>query len=895
MRTRVARLHRLVLRCYPDHFRREFGDAMLDAMLADHDAAWRARGRAGAVAQFRRSAWDAIRHGLAERAAGWRGRRPGLAVIDPAGRLASPRAQDRPSSRRPPMLTILQDARLALRSLRHAPGFTFATVATIALGSGAVIAMGAAVYGVVLRPLPFEGSTRVVKLCETHARLQGICVASAVNVADWAAQSDRLELAGVARQEQFALLDDGRAVGLRGAVASAGFLRVLSARLVAGRHLEDADLAAGAAPVALVSHGFWTTRLGSDPEAAGRHVTLDGRVVRVIGVLAPDLYVPGFPGIDVWKPLTASVDDVSRREWRGFIAYARMRPGATLADVRAELEVIRGSLTRAYPVENADWGVHVVGLRDDVAGPAAPTLWLLLSAAVVLGLVAAANVASLVTVRTTRRAREFAVRAALGAGWPRLAWPLFVESLAISLTGCAIGLLAASAAIRSLIRMAPPGLPRVSEVSVDAAVVAGTMGASLLAAFLFAAVALIRSRHRGRDAMAGGWRVAGADARAAVVVAQTALAVVLVLGAGLIARGLLRVMAWEPGFERHGVRAAWLLASPDAHGTTAAAAAALGRMRDAVATVPGVVAAGLGSAGPLFGGTETDTAIVASGDRRGQETTARWYDVDEGYFAALGRPIRRGRGVTAADVQGAPGVVVINETLASRLFGERDPLGQQLTIGSRPALTIVGVAADVRPAHPDAPVEAEVFWPLRQFPRFGAYLVVRAAPDAVVEPSIRAAIDRTGVEVQAGALRSIDALFDRTLQAPWFGALLVGGFATSALGLAFFGLYAVVAYTVSRRTRELGVRIALGATPGQLLRSLVLQGVRLSSWGVAIGLVLGFVASRAVIGLVPGLVAPDVVTVVAVAGGMLVLTLVATVLPAQRVTAIDPVRALGAE
>lgn len=790
---------------------------------------------------------------------------------------------------------VLRNLQFALRSLRRTPGYTLAATLTIALGIGATTAMFTVVNAVVLRPLPFPGSERVMRICETNPAVDRFCVASAPNVADWARQARTLEAAGVARNEMFVLRSDGRSVGVRGAIASPGFFATLGLTAAHGRLFTESDLDAGRNQVAVVSHAFWVQRLGADPGAVGAVVVLDGHQVRIVGVLPAEAFIPEPASVDVWKPLTASIDDTSNRSWRGFVALGRAVPGKTQSAVLAELDTVRARLADAYPESNRDWGLRSTPLREAIAGPVGPTLWAFLAAALLLWLIACANVGSLLMMRTTGRAREFAVRRALGAGRARLASQLLAESLVVAGTGGVAGLAIAAVATRLLLRQAPPGIPRLGEVSIDATVAGFALVAAFFAALIFAAAAVRRAMRDSGSELAGGARLTGgppAGSRQTVVIAQTAMAFVLVVGAGLLTRAFVRLVAWDPGFDRHGVVVSWLSAPTGADSTAAAAVAALERARDAVAVIPGVTQVGLGSAGPLFGGVETGTLVVEGAAAR-SGVVVNWHDVDPNYMSALGRRVLRGRDFVSGDVREAAHVAIVNETLARQVFGVADSLGRRISVDGH-ASEIVGVVSDVRPSRPDAAVEPEVFWPIRQYPRFGAYLVARAGPDAI-EPLVRAAVERDAPDIQLGAVRSLDELFDRTLVTPRFSLLLIGTFAACAAVLAGIGLYGVVAYGVSTRTRELGVRIALGAAPGTLVRSLLWHSAGLAARGVAVGLIAAYVAGRFVSGMLYGVPAHDPLTMAATVAGFTVVTAIAAFQPARRVTRIDPVTALKAE
>lgn len=561
------------------------------------------------------------------------------------------------------MQSLLLDLRFAVRTLRKAPSFTAAVIVTMALGIGATTSMFTVVNSIVLRPLPFPDSDRVVSLCETSPPVRDWCVASPSNVADWADASPTLESAGVARTESFIAQSEGESTGVYGGIASPGFFRVLRIRPALGRLLEDRDMSRGANTVAIVSHAFWRRTLGGASTAIGRNIALDGRAFTVIGVLPADAYIPEFGTVDVWKPLTASIDDVDNRNWRGFTALGRLAPGATLSSLGAELDVIRGRLAAAYPESNRGWGIRVVDLREQTVGPTRPTLWIFLGAT-------------------------------------------------------AFVLLIASWTTSAFVGMAPSGIPRLDEVTIDGRVALFTVLLSVATAALFGLAPARQASKMDLVMTLKGRRHGGpreTRLRSSLVVVEMALALVLLVGAGLLTRTFGRLLQWDPGFARDGLVTSWMLAPSSGYPTGAAAVRVLELARDAVATVPGLQSVALGSAGPLFGGVETDAlSIEGRTDVDPSEAPpVNWFDVSPEYFDALGISIVKGRGITPADVSGAPNVAVINQTLAKRFFPGMDPVGQRVTV-TQHASEIVGVVADVTPYRPDRPTAPEIYWPIRQ-------------------------------------------------------------------------------------------------------------------------------------------------------------------------------------
>jgi putative ABC transport system permease protein len=796
---------------------------------------------------------------------------------------------------------VVQDIRYALRTLARTPSFTAAVVATVALAVGATSAMFAVVDAIVLRPLPFPDSARALMLCETNASIGDHCGASPANVADWATASRALDSAGVGRGEPFIGRDATGSYQVRGGIASPGFFRVLRLRPAMGRLLEAGDMARGANHVALVSHAFWEQRLGSDPGIVGRPIVLDGEAFTVVGVLPRDGYIPlaHLAEAEVWKPLTASVDNVDNRGWRGFTALGRLADGATLESLAGELQTVRAQLAAAYPTENKDWGLRIVALRTAVVGDVSGTLWTFLGVVGFVLLIACANVASLLLVRASGRDSEFALRASLGAGRRRLVQQLVTESLVLSLLGAAIGLLLAVAATRVFVALAPASIPRLDEVSIDGRVVAFTFALSVLVAGIFGSAP---ARQAWRAALSGalqGHRTVAGTAgrmRSTLVVAELALALMLLIGAGLVTRSFARLLAWDPGFDRTGLVTTWMLPPRDAD-PGSPTVSLMERVREEIAAVPGVRAAALGSAGPLFGGAETGGVAIAGRPAFAPSAmpTVQWFNVSANYFDALGVRLLRGRRFTAADTAKAPAVALINETLARRFFAGEDPIGQRVTVNDHPA-EVVGVVADVRPLRPDEPTPPQIYWPNDQFRRGAAYILVRTAPGVTgIEQAIRARVVSVNPGIQLSSFVSIDERLSRNLVSPRFNMALIASFALVAVLLAIVGVYGVIAYSVAGRVREFGVRMALGATPHRLMSSVMSAGARLVGIGIALGVAGALAVGRLISSLLYGLPPTDWLALASAIAVFSIVAAAACWLPARRASRIDPVAALRAD
>lgn len=792
---------------------------------------------------------------------------------------------------------LVGDVRFALRTFARTPSFTAAVLITVALAVGATTSIFAVVHGVLLRPLPFADSERAVMLCETNPTLGSRCVASPVNVAGLERSSVALESAGVAREEVFIARAGEESYSVAGAIATPGFFQALHLRAALGRVIEERDLPRGANQVAVVSHAFWQRRLGGDPAAVGRSIRLDDKAFTVVGILPEGAYLPGktFPDVEVWKPLTASVDDVEDRSWRGFMAIGRRAASASPAALALELEAVRLRLAEAYPEANKAWGLRVVPLREALVGDVRPTLLVFLGAVAFVLLIACANVASLLLVRATGRRAEFAVRASLGAGRRRLVQQLITESLVLSVAGGALGLLLAAWATAAFVKIAPASIPRLAEVSIDGRVVLFAFALAVLTSIVFGFAPARSAWRTDLNATLKGMRAGGGEQgrlRATFVVAQLALALVLLFGGGLLARGFGRLIDWTPGFQREGVVTSFMIPPPSA----GPAMQVMQRVRDAVAGVPGVQAAALGSAGPLFGGSET-AGLQIDGRRpfpANEMPPVQWFNVDPHYFGTLGMHIVRGRGLSAADVKGAVPVGVINETLARRFFPGQNPIGQRVTVNEHSS-EIVGVVADLQPLPPDAP-GPQIYWPNEQYLRLAACLIVRSTPGVTgIEKAVRARAAAVHPGIQLSPFVSLDERFARTLVRPRFNMLLVASFALVAVLLAAIGVYGVIAYGVASRTRELGIRVALGARPRHLVLGVVRQGMLLAAVGVGGGVLGALAIGRVLTSLLNGLPARDPLTLVSSALVLLGVALVSCWLPARRASRLDPVSALRGE
>ena len=789
------------------------------------------------------------------------------------------------------------DLRYVLRALRKSPTFTAAAVITLALSIGATTAIFSAVNGILLRPLPFPAADRLAVICEQHPSVGAFCVGSPPNAADWASRSRTLEVVGVARDWPFVTKDERGSETVDGGVATAAFFRVLGMAPALGRLIAPED--DGSGRVAVLSHALWQSRFGGDSGLVGQAITLDKERYVVVGVLPADVSVPELEWVQLWTPLPFDERLEENRKWRGFRVYGRLAAGATLRQAQAELNGIARGLAEEHPETNRDWTVSVTSLGAHVVGSVQRTLLVLLGAVGFVLLIGCANVANLLLARITHRGRELALRAALGAGRWTAARLILLESLTLAAFGGAAGFLLSIWGLEAFVRLAPAGIPRLGEVSVDGKVFGFAVALSCLSSLLVGAAGFVQTARlnlgetlRGKDVGPAGRRF---GLRGGLVVAETALALVLLTGAGLLLKSFTRLASWNPGFETEHLTTAWLLAPHSKYPTGPQVADLFRRAVEEVGSLPGVISAGAASAGPLFGGTETGEMRIAGRDAQAEPATARWFDVDPNYFATLGVPLVRGRAFTASDVAGAPDVAIINAALGRRYWPGQDPIGQQVVMYNR-SMTVVGVVADVTPVRVDQPPAPEIYWPNRQVPRWATYVILRTSSDpASLASAAHRRLQELDPDLSISGFRPLTAQFAGALVYPRFVTLLMTTFAGIALILAAVGAYGVIAYSVERRTREIGIQMALGAARAEILRAVMVQGMMLVTAGLAIGVAGSLAITPVLRGLLAGVEPSDPFTLASVSAVLVVTGLVASFLPARRASGVSVVEALRTE
>ncbi len=800
-----------------------------------------------------------------------------------------------------------RDALHTLRTLRRNPVFAVVSIVTLGLGIGANSAIFSVVNGILLKSLPFPDSDRLVSLCETTPGESGLCrTASTPNVADWAAASSTFEDIGVFRWWGHILETSEGAESVQSLIATPNFFKIMGYQPAEGRLFRPEDQDEGNRHVAVLDHDFWASRFGSDPDIVGSTIRLSGESFQVIGILREGQKPPamgGEPQADVWLPLHFDPRANDRRDWRGFYAVGRLNPGATLEMARQELSTIHGRLLQEYPEENAEWGLQLSTLQDRVVGGVRTTLFLFLGAVGLVLLITCANIANLILARMSSRETELGIRTALGASTSRLVALLLNEGLVLALLGGLVGLGIAWVGTPLFLSMAPAGIPRMDEVAMDARVLLFTLGLSVMATILFGLAPLARaSRIRPMLALRGGRhgksRTPLGGMNGILVVSEVALALSLLVGAGLLTRSFASFFRWDPGIDREHLLIVSNSAMTGSYETTPSIINLYRTLDERLASLPGVRSVARSSAGPLFGGWEADQVVPEEAVGSGRSgVQARYYDVSPAYFETVGIPLRAGRLLSRDDGPDAEMVVVINESLANHLWPGESPLGRRIWLEMHDgARTVVGVVADVPPLDPDAPVEMEMFWPQAQYARPFTYFEIRTEGDpATIRGLVEDRIHEVDPNLQVARVATYDDLVASRLVGPRFNMLLIGVFSTVALILAAVGIFGVVSRSVAARTREIGIRIALGARRGEVLQEVVRSSLLLSAVGVSVGLGLALVLSRFIRSLLHGVVPTDPVTYVSVSLVLFTVAFLASVIPAVGATRVNPVESLKGE
>ena len=813
------------------------------------------------------------------------------------------------------MDSLLPDLRYAARTLLKSPGFTLIAVLTLALGIGANTAIFSVVDAALLRPYPFPEPGRLVQV-NSLARGQ-VAAVSPADFLDWQKMARSFTAIAAIDRASMALSGEGPAEEVQGETVTGDFFAILGVVPALGRTFTAEEEARPEQSHAVIlGDALWRIRFGADPRIVGRTVRLDGAPWLVVGVMPRGFAYPA--DARMWMPLTWAPELRTMRGGHYLTVLGRLRPGATVDGASTEMASLAARIEADNPGVNIHWSAGVQSLRDATVGDVRPALLLLLGAVGFVLLIACVNVANLLLSRGTGRAREHAVRAALGASTARLAGGVLAESLWLGLGGSVLGLAIAAWGTEAVVALAPEGVPGIAGARVDVSVLLFAVGLGVLTSVLFGLLPAWRAtnvwslveRLRDGGAAVGGRH--GRRSRQGLVVAEVALAVVLVVGAGLLLRSFVRLRAVDPGFDPRGVLT-FDVSLPDAT-TPAQAEAFFGSLVGRLRALPGVQ-----SAGGIFGLPLRDFGYgITVSELDGRELSPQEQEsgvvpqirvVTPEFFRTLGIQLVRGRVFTDADRAGTLPVVVVSETAARRIWGTRDPLGRHFTLGTRLGLgkdhpraggTVIGVVRDVKDESLAEAGRPWVYVVHDQFPVPYLSLALRTAgdPAALVGPS-RAALAALDPDIPMARVRTMGEWISVSMTARRFFAWLIGIFAAVALGLAAVGVYGVLSQAVGERTREIGLRVALGAAPREVTALVVRQGIAPAALGIGVGLALALGLTRALRAyLAPMLysITPsDLPTYGLVAGLIFAVALLAAWVPARRAARVDPLVALRAE
>ncbi|HEV2915198.1 MAG TPA: ABC transporter permease [Pyrinomonadaceae bacterium] len=820
------------------------------------------------------------------------------------------------------MATLLQDLRYGARVLWKKPGFTVLAILTLALGIGANAAMFSVVNAVILRPFPYASPDRLVMVWETQQQL-GLpyMFASPPNYADWREQNHSFEEMAAFTTRDFFLAQqqqqEEEPARVWGAQVSATLFPLLGVSPALGRAFspeEDRGDGSGA-QVVVISHGLWQKAFGGDPSLVGRNITLDNQSYTVVGVMPQGFKFP--PGIalegnaptqqaELWTPLATDLKG-SQRSAHYMTVIARLKEGATMESARADLDTIGRRLEQEYQSSNAGWSITLVPFDQQVLGRIRPVLLTLLIAVGFVLLIACVNIANLLLAQGAGRQKEMAVRAALGAGRWRLIRQLLTESFMLALMGGVAGLILATWGIDLLLSLAPGDIPRLEEVGIDARVMGFAFAVTLLTGVLFGLVPAFGAstpnllRWLKESGQAAGHAPSQRFMQSALVVIEVALSMVLLVGAGLLARSFLRLQGVDPGFQADRAVSMRVTLPRVKYSERVQRAAAFAEMEKRLGTTPGIEAAGFALEAPLAG-DQQGTELLIEGQTPpppGQEQHTSFTFVTPGYFRAMGIPLLGGRAFSERDTPESTQVVIINEALARRYFPTEDPIGKRVFVGfnEEEARQIVGVVGAVRYNALSEEANPGVYTPYSQVPwsRTMTLMVRSAAAPSAVLATVREQLRAVERDAPIYDVKTMNEIVGESIARPRFSALVLGIFAGAALVLAAVGLYGVMAYSVTQRTREIGIRMALGAQARDVLRMVVGQGLKLIVTGLLIGVIGALLLTRLMKSLLFGVSAVDPVTFCAVSVLLTVVALLACYIPARRATRVDPMEALRYE
>jgi len=801
---------------------------------------------------------------------------------------------------------MFQDLRFGVRMLLKSPNYTLIAVITLALGIGANTAIFSVVNAVLLKPLPYAQPDRLVWVTEYFPH-NSVEMTLSPDYLEWRAQSEVFEHLAAFQTASLNLTGDGEPERLAAVEATANMFPALGVAPTVGRVFTAEEDRPGGEPVVVLSHGLWQRRFGADPKIVGRMLALEGEQRRVIGVMPPNFQFQD--EADVWTPLAMNESEHLRRERQAIVrVVGRLKPGATVERAQAELNLIARRVEQTNPKQTQGARVIVLPLDEKIVGNLRQALWVMLGAVAFVSLIACANVANLLLARSSGRASEMAIRAALGAGRLRLIRQLLIESLMLSSLGGGLGLLIAAAGVKALTAISPDDLARVKESGIDGGALGFTLMVSVLTGVIAGLIPALQSSSvnlnealkEGRRNAAGGAPVSARRTLATLVIVEVALTVALLTGAGLLMKSFLRLRAVEPGYDPKNLLTAVIpLNNWKYPGGSPQQMNFYRELLSRIESLPVAQSAAISNSLPLtpkylrYRLTIEGRPAVPDSERPVVEIS----DVSKDYFRAMGVRLLAGRWFTEQDGERAPEVAVINETLARTYFPGEDPIGKRLGSGSR-AATIIGVVADMKRFGLDADARPEVYRHCFQRSAVLSHmkLVVRTSGDPLdLVPAVREAALAVDPDQPIYNVMTMEQRLSHSIASRRFQALLFGIFATVALVIAAVGIYGVLSYATSQRSHEIGVRIALGAQPLDVLMMILRQGIVVTLTGLAVGLAASLALTRVMKGLLFNVSATDPATFATIALLLAVVALSACYIPARRATKVDPNVALRHE
>jgi predicted permease len=815
---------------------------------------------------------------------------------------------------------LLQDLRFGLRMLAKAPGFSAVAILTLALGIGANSALFSVVNGILLNPLPYPNPEQLVSLAESKPNFDSGSISFA-NFRDWRKDNRTFSMMGISRTYSYNLTGRGEAEQLSAVFISVDYLPIMGVKPVIGRFFTEGEDEIGASPIVLIGEGFWHRKFGSASDVVGQGLTLDGKTFTIVGVVPASfkLQAWSFRPSDVYAPIGQWTNPILnlRTAGLGFHGVGRLKPGATIQQARTDMKRVTENLSTAYPDADTGIGATLTPLKEQMVGYLRPILLVLLAAVGFVLLIACVNVANLLMARSTGRAREFAVRAALGAGRVRIVRQLLTESLVLALAGGSLGLLFAAWGTKFALRHLPSALPRATEVDLDVRVLLFTMAVALLCGILFGLTPALKiSRPNLQETLKEGGRGSGGArhrAQGIFVVAEMAMALVLLIAAGLMIRSLSALWSVNPGFDPHNVLSFGVALAPMPKDTSPdSVRAKLRELQSRLASTPGVKSASLSWGAMPLGFDDEDLFYLEDQPKPASVNDMSWslsYVVQEDYLKVMGISLQRGRFFTALDNEHSPHVIVIDDVFAHKFFGDRDPIGKRVVLDGKGGIAeIVGIVGHVKQWGLDnddkQSLRAELYFPFMQLPEAamqpsswsGTGVLVRYEGETQsVTKAIRSGLQSMSSDQVMYSVQTMEEVISDTLVERRISMIVLGSFAALALGLASMGIYGVISYLVGQRTREIGIRIALGARRGDVLRMVLGEGMKMTVIGVTIGLLASFGLTRLMANLLFGVSATDPLTFAGVAFVLTLVALAACYVPARRAMRVDPIVALRYE